>query len=149
MDKYNFLLWVRTFVEYTRDLRSDRRKILLVYDAYKFHISLEVLGVFKRYGIIIYALPAYTPGKHSPWMSYCSLYLKILLMMLSETVQGSLARENLISSICVISWKKLTKWHLIEQISSPVSDVQVYSLLTPPSCSVRSVHHTEHVVLCF
>lgn len=63
---HNFLSWAYTFVDYTRDLRSGGRKILLVYDAYRSHISLEVLGVFKNHGIEIYALPAHTSGKTQP-----------------------------------------------------------------------------------
>ena len=66
VDKHNFLSWAYTFVDYTRDLRTARRKILLVYDAYRSHISLEVLGVFKNHGIEIYALPAHTSGKTQP-----------------------------------------------------------------------------------
>ena len=66
VDKHNFLSWAYTFIDYTRDLRSGGRKILLVYDAYRSHISLEVLGVFKNHGIEIYAVPAHTSGKTQP-----------------------------------------------------------------------------------
>ena len=45
--KYNFLSWAWTFVEYTCDLHIEGRKVLLVYDSYRSHICLEVLGVFK------------------------------------------------------------------------------------------------------
>ena len=53
-------------MDYTKDLRLLGRKVLLLYNAHRSHISLEVLEVFLRNGIVVYALPAHSSGKAQP-----------------------------------------------------------------------------------
>ena len=66
VDRTNFIWCALRFVDYTKDLRLLGRKVLLIYDAYRSHISLEVLEVFLRNGIVVYALPAHSSGKTQP-----------------------------------------------------------------------------------
>ena len=53
-------------MDYTKDLRLLGRNVLLIYNAYRSHISLEVLEVFLRNDIVVYALPSHSSGKTQP-----------------------------------------------------------------------------------
>lgn len=66
VDSANFLSWARHFVDSVRDLTAGGRKVLLIYDGYRSHMSLAVLEFFKTIGDIVYALPAHTSGKTQP-----------------------------------------------------------------------------------
>lgn len=66
VDSTNCLNWASVFVKYTAPLRTKNRKVLLVYDGYRSHLSLPVLKLFKQNGIVIYALPAHSSGKTQP-----------------------------------------------------------------------------------
>lgn len=47
VDSVNFLNLSRLLVESVRDLTAGDRKIVLIYDSYRFHLSLEVLQLFR------------------------------------------------------------------------------------------------------
>jgi len=66
VDKRVFFEWAKHFVKDTADLRANARKILLIYDAYRSHMSLDVLLYFEKNGIIAFALPAHTSGITQP-----------------------------------------------------------------------------------
>ena len=66
VDTVNFLNWAYNFVDHVKHLRANNRKVLLIYDAYRAHISLEVLELFLSNNIIVYALPAHSSGKTQP-----------------------------------------------------------------------------------
>lgn len=66
VDAQNFLNWAHSFVEYVRDLLENDGKVLLTYDAYRAHLSVEVLDLFRRNNIIAYAIPAHARGKLQP-----------------------------------------------------------------------------------
>lgn len=66
VDSSNFLSWARLFVESVRDLTAGGRKVLLIFDAYRSHMSLDVLQLFNDNGVVVYALPAHTSGKTQP-----------------------------------------------------------------------------------
>eukprot|EP00171_Calliarthron_tuberculosum_P005712 IDg5712t1 len=66
VDTTNFYNWALLFIESVRDLTANGRKVLLTYDAYRAHMSLPVLELFDRKGIVVYALPAHTSGKTQP-----------------------------------------------------------------------------------
>jgi len=48
------------------DLTGNDRRVLLIFDGYRSHLSLSVLELFERNNIIVYALPAHTSGKSQP-----------------------------------------------------------------------------------
>ena len=58
VDRYNFISWAQTFVLYVSDLTANNRRVLLVYDGYRSHLSLEVLELFRRNHIVVYVLSA-------------------------------------------------------------------------------------------
>jgi len=66
VDKHNFLHWARYFVEDVRPLTEHGRKVLLIYDGYRSHMSPSVLRVLRDVGIIAYCLPAHTSGVTLP-----------------------------------------------------------------------------------
>lgn len=66
VDNTNFLSWAKWFVETVLPLTEGGRKVLRTYDAYCVHISLAVLELFNKNGIIAYAIPAYASGKTQP-----------------------------------------------------------------------------------
>lgn len=66
VDSTNFLSWAKEFVSHVRDLTAGGRKILLIYDAYRSHMTLAVLELFRDNNIEVLALPAHTSGKTQP-----------------------------------------------------------------------------------
>ena len=66
VDSSNFKNWVQKFIEYTHNLRSQDRKVLLVFDGYRSHLALCALKIFADNNIIVYALPSHTSGKTQP-----------------------------------------------------------------------------------
>ncbi len=67
VDTVNFLNWAYNFVDHVKHFTANSRKILLIYDAYRAHISLEVLELFfLSNNIIVYALSAHSSGKTQP-----------------------------------------------------------------------------------
>ena len=66
VDKLNFKEWAYEFIVHVRDLISNGLQVLLIYDAYRSHMSLEVLQLFEDHGVVVYALPAHTSGKTQP-----------------------------------------------------------------------------------
>jgi len=66
VDSSNFLAWARSFVEHVQYLVRGGRPILLIYDAYRSHMSLAVLELLLQNNIVVYALPAHTSGKTQP-----------------------------------------------------------------------------------
>ena len=66
MDIHNVLNWGFAFVESVKDLAASKRKLLLIYDAYRSHITLNVLDLFHSNNVIVYALPAHTSRKTEP-----------------------------------------------------------------------------------
>jgi len=61
-----FYSWATQFVKMAGDLTANNRKVLLIYDGYRSHMSLKVLNLFYANDIIAYALPAHTSGKTQP-----------------------------------------------------------------------------------
>lgn len=66
IDAHNFFAWAHHFVESTRDLTANGRKVLLFYDAHRAHMSVRVLQLLLNNGIIAYALPAHTSSVLQP-----------------------------------------------------------------------------------
>ena len=66
MDRTNFIYWAYKFLDHVQDRTAHRRKVLLVYDGYRSHLSLDVLDILAKHSAIVYALPAYTSGKTQP-----------------------------------------------------------------------------------
>ena len=66
VDPHNVLQWGRLFAEDCRDLTAGGRKVLLILDGYRGHMTYPVLRLFDASGIIVYALPAHTSGSTQP-----------------------------------------------------------------------------------
>lgn len=66
VDSVSFLSWSKAFVTSINDLTEKDRKVLLTYEAYRSHMTLEVLENFHAYGVVFYALPEHTSGKTQP-----------------------------------------------------------------------------------
>eukprot|EP00178_Gracilaria_changii_P018579 TRINITY_DN531_c0_g1_i1.p1 TRINITY_DN531_c0_g1~~TRINITY_DN531_c0_g1_i1.p1 ORF type:complete len:353 (+),score=29.71 TRINITY_DN531_c0_g1_i1:40-1059(+) len=68
VDSVNFKAWAQRFVAYVHSLTINGRKVLLVYDAYRAHLSLEVLELFHQNNIIVTHYPHTHPEKRSHLM---------------------------------------------------------------------------------
>lgn len=66
VDRFNFFAWARSFVNYASELTENERKVLLTYDGYQSHLSLNVLELLQSNNVIVYALPSHTSGKTQP-----------------------------------------------------------------------------------
>lgn len=56
----------RDFVEAVKENTVGGRKLLLTYDAHRSHLSVAVLGILRKRGVLAYCLPAHTSGKTQP-----------------------------------------------------------------------------------
>ena len=65
VDQWNFADLVRHFVTAMRLKIMNGCKVLLTYDGYRCHITLQALDILSKGGIIAYCLPAHTSGNHS------------------------------------------------------------------------------------
>ena len=66
VDTGNFYVWCTHFVKHVADLTSNNRKVLLILDGYRCHMSVRTLEMLNAHGVIVYALPAHTSGKTQP-----------------------------------------------------------------------------------
>ena len=66
VDQYNFLEWARHFVSHMKGLTTNGRRVLLIYDGYRSHMSLQVLQLFALSNIVLYTLPAHSSSKLQP-----------------------------------------------------------------------------------
>ena len=66
IDTARFMDWGYSFVDYVEPFTQDGRKVLLIYDGYRTHLSSAILELFDRNNIIVYVLPAHTSGKTKP-----------------------------------------------------------------------------------
>ena len=62
----SFFKWVKYFIDDVDHLTKDGRKVFLIYDGYRSHMSLAVLELMAQNGIIADALPAHTSGTTQP-----------------------------------------------------------------------------------
>lgn len=60
VDSTSFNNWAVLFVESVRDLTARGRNVLLIFDAYRSHLSLQLLYYFRDNGAVVYALLAHT-----------------------------------------------------------------------------------------
>ena len=58
--------WARLFVEEVTDLTQNGRKLLLLYDGYRSHMSHEALKVLDDGNLIAFGLPAHTSSTTQP-----------------------------------------------------------------------------------
>lgn len=66
VDSHNFNGWADRFVRHVAPLTWNGRKCMLVYDAYRSHISFQVLQKFVEHNIIVYTIPSHSSGKAKP-----------------------------------------------------------------------------------
>lgn len=55
VDQTNFLDWALHFANTVKYLRSNEMRVLNIYDAYRCHLFIDVLDLFHRSNIIVYA----------------------------------------------------------------------------------------------
>ena len=103
VDTANFVKWAHTFVEFTNDLRCNNRKVLLIYDGYRSHLSLQVLELFHLNDIIVYALPAHTSGKTQPLDTVLfSVFKQSLNRIINNITLSEEQRELNMFDICAL-----------------------------------------------
>ena len=73
--------WAHRFVNETREPRLNGKKMLIVFDGYRSHMSLRVLELFEADRTIVYALPAHTSGNTQPLDVVLFHHLKLLSTM--------------------------------------------------------------------
>lgn len=66
VDADNFMQWASIIKQCIEDLKSDNRKVLLGYDAYRAHLSTPLLPLFFENSDVVYTLPAHASGKLQP-----------------------------------------------------------------------------------
>lgn len=71
VDSKNFYEWAVHFVDHVGDLTANNRKVLLIYDGCPSHMSLRVLELFRKNGIVVYAHRA----RLNRWTSLCFVSL--------------------------------------------------------------------------
>eukprot|EP00171_Calliarthron_tuberculosum_P002436 IDg2436t1 len=83
MNSQLFIYWCSKFVERVSHLTANGRKVLLLYDGYRSHMSFKALQILSSGNIEAYALPANTSGStqpldvsvFSPYKTYINEYL--------------------------------------------------------------------------
>ena len=55
-----FLKWLPSFLNDTSHLRENGKRMLLIYDGYKSHVSLSVISMLMKENVLAYALPSHT-----------------------------------------------------------------------------------------
>lgn len=63
IDSVMFLSWSHGLVRNVSELTYKRRKVLLIDDAYRAHIFIDVLELFYKMKVIPYELPWHVSGK--------------------------------------------------------------------------------------
>ena len=71
VDSINVLNWAVQFLQDNKDLTVNNRKLILIYDGYRSHMSVPVLEILHKHNTIDYALPAHTSGKTQP-LDFCA-----------------------------------------------------------------------------
>ena len=66
VDGESFHQWAKVFTDYVSHLTENVRHVLLIYDAYRSHLSLRVLQQFEQHRVVVYALPSNTAQKTQP-----------------------------------------------------------------------------------
>eukprot|EP00171_Calliarthron_tuberculosum_P006070 IDg6070t1 len=91
VDSGNFYLWATHFVAFIAPLTAGGRKVLLLYDGYRAHMTLRVLELFDRHNIVAYALPAHTSGKTQPCdvVLFASYKAKLREALVSAVREGT------------------------------------------------------------
>ena len=60
------LCYTIQFVMHVADMKVNNRKVLLILDRYRSHMSAHTLHLFNAHRVILYALPVHTSGKTQP-----------------------------------------------------------------------------------
>ena len=87
-----FLEWCEHFICNVRDLTRGGRKLLLILDGYRSHMSLAALEAFDFNNVIVYALPAHTSGKTQPFG--CGIFL-LFKGALKEAINLAVAKDKI------------------------------------------------------
>ena len=66
IDKHILVKWANLFVQEVTNLTWNGRKVLLLYEGYRSHMSYEALKIRDDGNVIVFALPAHTSGTTQP-----------------------------------------------------------------------------------
>lgn len=66
VDTPKVLVWCTDFTNHVAGLTQNGRKVLLIVEGYRSHMSLSALEKLHNHNIIVYALPAHTSGNTEP-----------------------------------------------------------------------------------
>lgn len=94
-DAQMFLEWAKVFAKRLRDLTSNGRKVLIIYDSYATYMRIRVLEMFRANNILVYALPAHTSGKTQPLDDFAFAFFKRSLIDAIAKVQRANVLEEL------------------------------------------------------
>ncbi len=99
------LQWCKKFVEKNR--LFDNRKVLLVYDGYRSHMSFKALKILSDGNAEVFALPSHTSGITQPLdvsvISAFKQHINEQLYTSSSTLTGA-QKERTILNLCFIFW---------------------------------------------
>eukprot|EP00171_Calliarthron_tuberculosum_P021386 IDg21386t1 len=100
MDEHIFVQWCRAFVDRVKHLTANGRKVLLVYDGYRAHMTLRCLNILKDGNLEAYAIPAHTSGTTQPLdVTVFGPFKKAINDFLSRMSRRSLGRTEAASKV--------------------------------------------------
>eukprot|EP00171_Calliarthron_tuberculosum_P002640 IDg2640t1 len=104
VDTKIFVSWCKHFVQRVEYLTREGKKVLLVYDGYRAHMSLECLQILKDGSVEVYVIPAHTSGVTQPldvgvYSSFKNRINENLLAM-TEATTGPLSLYDMCSAFC-------------------------------------------------
>ena len=108
--------WAIRFVNHVRDLTANRRKVLLIYDGYRSHMSFKVLHFFEQMGWSFMRYPI--PHLETPirWMSLCSTFTRMPSTRPFVTLSTGSEARSTVCLIFILSYKRRIMNSLLEII---------------------------------
>ena len=103
VDKVSFERWAADFAHECRARTAHGRKVLLLNDGYRIHMSLKALEILKANNTIAYALPPIPAQQHSRSMFLCLIPLNISCERAVQTLPSASIQLTTIYSIYAFS----------------------------------------------
>lgn len=66
VNRDKFVAWAKMFVHHVRFKTEGRRKVRLVYNGFRCHITLRPWEILQNCNVVAYYFPAHTRGKMQP-----------------------------------------------------------------------------------
>lgn len=145
VDSANFSTWAKQLVLDLSDLTKNDRKVLLTYDGYRSHMSVDTLELFRENNIIAYALPAHTSGSTQPLdVAVFAPWKNNFREMLETFVAGKPVLEQVVDEfdVCELLSKAYTNAFTPENIRSGFRGAGIY-----PLDEIRLLRHARPLSL--